>query len=80
MRNQYPQEPVTYQCSEPRDYLITFEGIRQISAEKLEVIKANFRKEKKDAEEAQSAILNKDEGSGLSSFIYVQDFTASDNE
>jgi hypothetical protein len=80
MKSQYPFNPITYQNSEPEAYLKTFDGLRQMSAEKVKIIKTEcLSAEQKDGEE-QSSMLNKEEDDGLASFFYTQSFTLSDED
>ena len=81
MKSQYPFNPITYQNSEPLDYLQTFAGLRQMSIEKVKIIKTEcLCAEQKDGDEEQSSMLNKEEDDGLASFFYTQSFTLSDED
>lgn len=77
MKSQYPFAPITYQSSEPLNYLQNFEGIRQISVEKVKIIKAEFSKEKQGD---KSSLLDKEEDDTLSSYFYNQSFTPCDED
>jgi hypothetical protein len=80
MKSQYPEQPITYQNSEPQDYLQTYCGIRQISVEKAENIKLQCKQQDIDHMNSsiESANLNKGEEDGLASFFYIQSFIEED--
>ena len=79
MKSQHPCNPITYQDSEPLDYLQTYAGLRQMSVEKVKIIKTEcLRAQQKEGEE-QSTMLNKEEDDGLASFFYTQSFTSDED-
>jgi len=80
MKSQYPNSPVTYQCSEPLNYLQTFSHIRQFTAEKAEQIKSDCRPAAKAESAGRTATDEKEEEEGLSSFFYAQSFTPSNED
>ena len=78
MKYQYPEHPITYQNSEPLDYLQNFSGIQQISVEKAELIKARCKQANHDKDVDEPAFLDKEEDDSLASFFYMQSFTLDD--
>lgn len=79
MKSQYPEQPVTYQDSEPQNYLQTYCGIRQISVEKAEIMKLQCKQELNSLIAGNdSSSLNKEEDDALASFFYVQSFIDED--
>lgn len=80
MKSQYPGMPITYQNSEPLNYLETYSNIQQICREKVESIKLQFKQALQEAIEGESANANKEEDDSFSSFFYSQSFTPNDEE
>ena len=74
MKSQYPGQPITYQNSEPLDYLQTYCGIQQISPEKVRIIKLQFKKADHQKREGEPSIFEKEEDDGMASFFYAQSF------
>lgn len=74
MKSQYPQDPINCQTTEPLDYLSTYNSIRQISAENVKIIKANYKRLRRKKVDEPSVILGKAEEDGLGSFFYNQTF------
>ena len=77
MKSQYPYAPITYQSSEPLNYLQNFEGIRQISVEKVKIIKAEFKKEQQSKKDSNSSEPERDENDGLDSYFFTHSFNPS---
>lgn len=80
MKSQYPHDLNPCQNTEPSDYLLTYSGIRQISKEKLEVMKADRKRQRRKKTNKRSSILGKAEDDGLGSFFYSQTFRLSSEE
>lgn len=77
MKSQYPYAPITYQSSEPLNYLQNFEGIRQISVEKVKIIKAEFKKEQQSMKHNKSSEFDKEENDDVDSYFSTKSFTPS---
>lgn len=81
MKSQYPGMPITYQNSEPLNYLATYSGIQQICREKVEAIKLQFKQALDElTETVPDDSLKKEEDDSFSSFFYVQTFTPNEDE
>jgi hypothetical protein len=80
MKYQYPEGPVTYQNSEPLNYLQNFSGIQQISVEKAELIKASCKQADHAPGVDEPAFLDKEEDDSMGSFFYMQSFTLDDRD
>lgn len=74
MKSQYPEQPITYQNSEPLNYLQTYCRIQQISPEKARIIKLQFKQADHQKGEDEPATFEKEEDDGLASFFYSQSF------
>jgi len=74
MKSQYPHDLINCQTTEPSDYLSTYSGIRQISAENVKIIKASYKRSRRKKVEEHSQSLSKAEDDGLASFFYNQTF------
>lgn len=80
MKSQYPGMPITYQNSEPLNYLATYSGIQQICREKVEAIKLQFKQALDEINGDQRADSIKEEDDSFSSFFYSQSFTPNEDE
>jgi hypothetical protein len=80
MKSQYPGMPITYQNSEPLNYLATYSGIQQICREKVEAIKSQFKQALEELSQEEPIISVKEEDDSFSSFFYSQSFTPSEDE
>ena len=74
MKSQYPGQPITYQNSEPLNYLQTYCGIRQISPEKARLIKLQCKQADHQRSEGEPSTFEKEEDDSLASFFYTQSF------
>lgn len=74
MKSQYPTDLITCQSTEPSDYLSTYSGIRQISVEKVKVMKASYNRLRRKRVNKPTSMLGKAEDDGLGSFFYSQTF------
>ncbi|MBC7745396.1 MAG: hypothetical protein H7096_09865 [Flavobacterium sp.] len=75
MKSQYSQFPVTYQNSEPLNYLETFAGLRQISVEMAKRLQAEYQK-CKESKAQFSAGLDKDGENNLTTLFNSHTFNA----
>ena len=80
MKSQYPVSPVTYQTSEPSNYLKNYAGLRQVSREKAESLRSDCIQANQTEIDEPSTELNQSEDDSLSSFFYTQGFTLGDND
>jgi hypothetical protein len=80
MKSQYPVSPVTYQNSEPANYLQNFSHVRQITPEKAEKIKSDARQDVSPESGDQTVPPQNEAEDGLASFFYSQSFTPSNED
>lgn len=80
MKSQYPGMPITYQNSEPSNYLAAYSGIQQICREKVESIKLQFKQALPDARQGEPTTADKEEDDSFASFFYSQSFTPNEDE
>jgi hypothetical protein len=80
MKSQYPGMPITYQNSEPLNYLATYSGIQQICREKVESLKLQFKQAVRDISQDEPANTDKEEDDSFSSFFYSQSFTPNEDK
>ena len=80
MKSQYPNDLLTCQNNEPLNYLSTYSGIRQISVEKLKMMKASYKRLSRKKAGESSPSLGKAEDDGLGSFFYNQTFRLDNDE
>lgn len=74
MKSQYPGKPITYQNSEPLNYLQTYCGIQQISPENVRIIKLQFKQADHQKTAYEPSVFEKEEDDALASFFYTQSF------
>jgi hypothetical protein len=80
MKSQYPGMPITYQNSEPLDYLATYTGIQQICREMVEMIKLQYKQVGHQENEGEPATSDKEEDDSLASFFYNQSFLPNESD
>lgn len=73
MKSQYNQSPVTYQDSEPLNYLENYSGIRQTSVENARKFQAEYQKCRENHSEYPAA-LDKEGNEGLASLFNTPTF------
>jgi hypothetical protein len=80
MKSQYPVSPVTYQSSEPANYLQNFSHVRQITPEIAEKIKSDSRQAVEPKRADRGRPQEKAEDDGLASFFYSEGFSPSNED
>lgn len=73
MKSQYHQSPVTYQDSEPLNYLENYSSIRQTSVENAKKFRAEYQNCKENHSD-YSAALDKEGNDGLTSLFNTSTF------